>query len=177
MTLPDTEWDDDPQPATAAPVDPAMLAAARQALRELQAEQLEDEAAAAGDALEAEASAAVEPRLYFEKLPDFVDQFLTKAYSRDIPAKATWCTQWWKHPEAVLRLSALWRAWEALRLEPGTGMSLWWRDHADPHMARLLDTNGPFKGCTRDQHQQNGKLEPLPWDTPPPELYDPLTYS
>jgi len=56
-------------------------------------------------------------------------------------------------------------------------MSVWWRDHADHHMTRLLDTNGAFKGCTRDQHQQNGKLEPLPWGTPPPELYDPLTYT
>ncbi|MGV0111135.1 DUF4913 domain-containing protein [Arthrobacter sp. CP30] len=32
---------------------------------------------------------------------------------------------------AVSRLNALWRAWETLRLDPGTGMSDWWRIHAD----------------------------------------------
>ncbi|MEV0289556.1 DUF4913 domain-containing protein [Kribbella sp. NPDC050820] len=115
--------------------------------------------------------------MHFEKLPDFVDQFPTKAYRRETAAKATWCTDWWNHPEAVLRLSALWRSWEALRHEPGTGMSVWWRDHADHQVTRLLATDGAFKGCTRDQHQQDGKLEPLPWATPPPELYDQLTYS
>jgi hypothetical protein len=56
-------------------------------------------------------------------------------------------------------------------------MSVWWRDHADHHMPRLLDTNGPFKGCTRAEHQANQKLGPLPLGTPPPELYDPLTYT
>ncbi|MEN3265234.1 MAG: hypothetical protein V7646_2128 [Pseudonocardia sp.] len=44
-------------------------------------------------------------------------------------------------------------------------MSVWWRDHADHHMPRLLDTNGPFKGCTQAEHQANQKLGPLPWDT------------
>jgi hypothetical protein len=41
---------------------------------------------------------------------------------------------WWGHPEAVARLTALWRAWEVLRLDPATGMSNWWTLHFDPHM-------------------------------------------
>ena len=52
---------------------------------------------------------------------------------------------------------------------------MWWRDHCYPHMAKLMDPNGTFKNCTRAKHHENGALEPLPWSTPPPELYDPLT--
>jgi hypothetical protein len=163
----DTEWED----STYGDADEDV----GQAQRELEADQLEEEAVAAGDALEEEAAA--QPKLYFASLPDFVDQFLTKAYRRHIPANAAWCTEWWKHGEAVCVLSALWRAWEALRLEPGTGMSVWWRDHCYPHMGRLMDPAGTFKNCTRANHYENGPLEPLPWGTPPPELYDPLTYG
>jgi hypothetical protein len=71
-------------------------------------------------------------------------KFLTQDYRREIPAKSAWCTEWWKHPEAVCRLSGMWRSWEALRLEPGTGTSVWWRDYADHHLAKLLDPQGPY---------------------------------
>jgi hypothetical protein len=159
---------------------PGMADAVTAALADLEAEQLEQTAAVAGDTLEAAARGDGpdgEPQLYFEKMPDWVDQFLCQAYRREISPKSTWCSEYWKHPEAALRLSAMWRAWEALRLEPGTGMSVWWRDHADHHMPRLLDANGPFKGCTLAGHGVNAKLEPLPFAKPPAELYDPLTYT
>ena len=58
-----------------------------------------------------------------------------------------WCPQWWRHAEAVARLEALWRAWEHLRQDAATGLSVWFRDHADHHMTILLDADGPFKGC------------------------------
>ncbi|WP_432945813.1 DUF4913 domain-containing protein [Kribbella sp. CA-253562] len=103
--------------------------------------------------------------------PEFVAQFFARAYRREIAARRTWRKQWWKHPEVTARLDALWRSWEALRLEPGTGMSVWWRDHADHHMPRILDPDGPFKGCTTEGHQANGVLGPLPWDNPPEGLY------
>ncbi|ONI79127.1 hypothetical protein BWI15_00015 [Kribbella sp. ALI-6-A] len=145
-----------------------------QALRELEDDQLEQDAAAAHAELNAvadQATADAEPQLYYGSLPEFVSKFLVRAYRREIAARRTWCKQWWKHPEVTARLDALWRSWEALRLEPGTGMSVWWRDHADHHMARILDPDGPFKGCTTEGHQTNGKLEPLPWDNPPEALY------
>ncbi|WP_221186477.1 DUF4913 domain-containing protein [Terracoccus luteus] len=41
----------------------------------------------------------------------------------------------------------MWRAWEALRLDPATGMSVWWRDHADHHMTVLFSPEGPFAGA------------------------------
>ena len=164
MTLPDTEWEDT---SYGDDVDQAQL--------DLGADELEEEAVVAGDAFEE--AAGEQPQLYFKTLPDFVEHFLTRAFRRHVPANAPWCSEWWKHGEAVCVLSALWRAWEALRLEPGTGMSVWWRDHCYPHMAKLMDRDGTFKNCTRTTHHENGVLEPLPWSTPPPELYDPLTYG
>ena len=80
------------------------------------------------------------------------------------------CPQWWKHPEAVARIDALWRAFEALRQDPGTGMSVFWRDHVDHHMTVLLDADGPFKGC-QDGHCDH-PLAPLHQDRPPAELFD-----
>lgn len=50
-------------------------------------------------------------------------------------------------------------------------MSVWWRDHADHHMTQILDPDGPFKGCTTEQHGANGVLGPLPWSDPPAGLY------
>ncbi|WP_306914878.1 MULTISPECIES: DUF4913 domain-containing protein [unclassified Arthrobacter] len=46
---------------------------------------------------------------------------------------------WYFHPEAVSRVEALWRAWEHLRLDGATGISVWFKDHADHHMSVLLD--------------------------------------
>jgi len=76
----------------------------------------------------------------------------------------TWCPEWWRHAEAIARLEALWRAWEHLRLDPATGMSVWFRDHADHHMGVLLSADGPFKGCKPDKHGE--RLEPLPLTLP-----------
>ncbi|MER7244680.1 DUF4913 domain-containing protein [Kribbella sp. NPDC000426] len=83
----------------------------------------EAEAAASGDALDASSAEEAESQTYFQTLPELVDRFLIKAYRRPITASTAWCSEWWKHGEAVCVPSALWRAWEALRLEPGTGRS------------------------------------------------------
>jgi hypothetical protein len=53
-----------------------------------------------------------------------------------------------------------------LRLDAGTGLSVWWRDHADHHLTILLDADGPFKGC-EDGHCDR-PLEPLPYQQPQP---------
>ncbi|MCU1531289.1 MAG: hypothetical protein JWO49_860 [Arthrobacter sp.] len=81
-------------------------------------------------------------------------------------------TSWWKHEEAISRLEALWRAWKFLRLDGSTGISVWWRDHADHHMGVLLSADGPFKGCNpvAGGHAAN-KLKALPCDSPPKGLF------
>ncbi|HVX23327.1 MAG TPA: DUF4913 domain-containing protein [Acidimicrobiales bacterium] len=106
-----------------------------------------------------------EPGPYFGSLEGFVAGYLAQTLCRK-PIRRAWCPRWWAHPEAVLRLMALWQAWEAFRVEGGTGLSSWWVYHADHHLAFLFDPEtGPFAGC-RDEHQDLAGLdcEPMPDD-------------
>jgi Domain of unknown function (DUF4913) len=107
------------------------------------------------------------PAPRFSSVEDFVADYLSLVSEVRLGGPLVWCANWWAHPEAVLRLTALWRAWEALRLVPAMGMSNWWTLHYDPHMKVLLDAErGPFAPCTRGQHQ-DGKPGPLPLVGPP----------
>ena len=57
-----------------------------------------------------------------------------------------WCEQWWRHDEAVTRLTALWYGWEQARLQM-TGMLPWLRE-LDHQMPILYGDDGPFRNCT-----------------------------
>ncbi|WP_186810494.1 DUF4913 domain-containing protein [Cellulosimicrobium sp. TH-20] len=96
-------------------------------------------------------------------------EYLRNVYRRHIAGRGehrVWAAEWWKYDEAVIRLEALWRAWEHLHQDPATGMSVWWRDHADHHMAILLDPqNGPF-GPVDGEHDRNTPGAPLPYLAP-----------
>jgi hypothetical protein len=95
------------------------------------------------------------PGAVFGSLEAFVCEYLLAVYRRPVSATSTtWCAEWWRHREACVRLDALWRSWEHLRLDAATGMSVWLRDHADHHMSVLLSADGPFKGCTPERHAQ-----------------------
>ncbi|GAC85220.1 hypothetical protein GP2_031_00320 [Gordonia paraffinivorans NBRC 108238] len=111
----------------------------------------------------ADEAAAPEPE--FTSVYEFVETHLVYLYARKVAHKQDrrWCPRWFEHPEAVSRLEALWRAYESLRLDPGTGMSVWWRDHADHHMSALFATDGPFEGCSVDRgHSPDLTAESLP---------------
>lgn len=112
-----------------------------------------------GDAQEAETE---EPENIYDDPYSFFAAELHPLYARvshkeqEIEAgkqRFAWCPQWWRHVEAVTRISALWHAWEKSRLEDGAAMSTWLLDHADRHMDRLLSPDGPFAYCTaKDGH-------------------------
>ena len=118
------------------------------------------------------ASADEPPRLRYASVYEFVGEHLTDLYRRDVSGdRMRWCPWWWAHAEAVSRLEAMWRAWEHLRLDGSTGMSVWWRDHADPAMHALLDPQGPFDGCSAaDGHRP--RLDRLPSEPLPDMLAD-----
>jgi hypothetical protein len=99
----------------------------------------------------------------FDDLDSWVNDYLLVLYRRSTDGSAvTWCPEWWRHPEAYLRLDALWRAWEYLRRQPATGMAVWIRDYVDPHMAVLLsEGSGPFKGCSEKNGHAEYPLRPL----------------
>ncbi|MCU1633054.1 MAG: hypothetical protein JWM61_1706 [Micrococcaceae bacterium] len=115
------------------------------------------------------------PEMVFNNLEEFVTEFLVNQYQRPVEsygrAEFTWCASWWRHKEAVNRLNALWRAWEALRLDPTTGLANWWNNYADPTMAALFSGTGPFQGCTVAEHKPANK--PLPIAAAPKGLYSP----
>ena len=109
----------------------------------------------------------------FASLEEFVADYLLVLYRRAVSGQArTWCGQWWRHPEAWVRLDALWRSWEYLRLDPATGISVWLRDHADPHMSVLLSAEGPFRACKPDEHSSRA-LAALPSSPIPAGVQDP----
>ncbi len=100
----------------------------------------------------------------FASLPEFVEEFLLHVWRRELNS-GCWCERWWEHPEAVLRLEAMWDAFELLRMEPGTGVSVWIRDHLDYHMGMLTTrATSPFKSCdvTKERHDN-----PTVWPTAP----------
>ena len=116
------------------------------------------------------------PGLYYLTLDEWVHEWLFPVYRRSVRGHdRVWCPQWWKHAEAVARLEALWRAWEHLRQDPATGLSVWFRDHADHHMTVLLDADGPFKGC--DGNHGEHPLEELPHEPPPEGMFEPEDFA
>lgn len=135
------------------------------------------DALTAGGGGEAPSEVAAEqapPKLVFSSAQDFMRAQLAPMYRRDVTSvdRRRWCPEWWRHGEALDRVKALWRTWEAARLDPVAGMSIWWKDHADVHMAALMDEDGPFMRCSvRDGH--NGAIPSLPIVEPPPELFPP----
>lgn len=107
---------------------------------------------------------------YYGSAEEFMREWLSYMYSRQVSGRGSgrvWRADWWRVPEAVSRLDALWRAWEHLRLDPATGMSVWWRDHADHHMAVLLDPEGPFRGSETEVRVGT----PLACEVPPAGLF------
>ena len=114
-----------------------------------------------------------EPTLYYGSVDEFVREYLRLVYRRRIDGRGqhrVWAAEWWRYDEAVIRLEALWRAWEQLRQDPSTGMSVWWRDHADHHMAVLFDPEGPFGRVEGEQNACKAG-DPLPYVAPPDGMF------
>ncbi|WP_326831789.1 DUF4913 domain-containing protein [Arthrobacter sp. BL-252-APC-1A] len=132
-----------------------------------------------GDSGQAEQDPSVKPSLYFGSVDEFVREYLRHAYRRRIDGKhRIWAARWWEYDEAVIRLEALWRSWEHLRQDPSTGMSVWWRDHADHHMTVLMDPQGPFYSAdATNRENQETKGGPLPYSSPPSGLFPDVRVS
>ncbi len=121
---------------------------------------------ATGAKAETGASGGDEPAaLVYDSAEEFLHQHLLPLYNRPLDSRnGKWCAQWFLHAEAVSRVDALWRAWEHLRLDASTGLSVWWKDHADVHMAVLLSQKGPFYACSSTRHNAP---EPFPCEMAP----------
>ena len=112
------------------------------------------------------------PELYYRSVDEFVRNLVIPVFRRNVGprAEARWAARWWESAEAIMRLEAMWRAWEALRHDPATGISHWLRDHADHHMTILMSPTGPF---ARSQDEAK-TTDPLPYTPPPEGLFPPV---
>lgn len=119
------------------------------------------------------AQAAEVPATYYRDVDEFVREFVCKVFRRNVGeegrAEYRWSARWWETPEAVIRLEAMWRTWESLRLEPEDGMSVWFRDHADYHLRVLMSPSGPW-ARSRDTSSPD---EPLPYTPAPVGMFRP----
>lgn len=112
------------------------------------------------------------PARRYETLDEFVGDFLVSALWIDLAGQTRiWCPEWWRHSGAILRLDALHRAFEALRQDPGTGMSTWILHHADPHMAALTSPQGVFKGCSFEKGHDGDRERSIKVVPPPAALF------
>jgi hypothetical protein len=102
-------------------------------------------------------------------LEDWLTEYFLPMFRRTLGGEYRWCHQWWQHGEAISRLTALWHAWEVLRLQPGTGIATWYRDHLDHQLPILLGARGPFYQCNETTHREphQAEITPAPdnwWD-------------
>lgn len=120
---------------------------------------------------EQEPAAEAAPMLYYGNVDEFVREFVCPVFRRNVGeegrADYRWRARWWESPEGIIRLEAMWRSWEHLRLDPSTGVSVWLRDHADHHLGVLMSPVGPWARST----DQAGPDEPLPYERPPDGLF------
>lgn len=114
------------------------------------------------------------PALYYGCVDEFVRVYLRHIYRRAINGRnRRWAAAWWKYPEAVARLEALWLSWEELRRSGPVGPSVWWKDHADYHMAVMMDPDGPFYNAADGDQNRNQAGQPLPYEPPPEGMFPP----
>ena len=111
------------------------------------------------------------PQPVYASVEEWVNSHFIPMFRRPLGGEYRWCAEWWRHAEAITRLTAMWHAREALRLQPGTGMATWLRDHLDHQLPVLLGRAGPFAMCSEDEHidprQARTRQPPPGWWGPP----------
>lgn len=106
-----------------------------------------------GDALE-QADSEDAPQPFCPDVETWVTTIYVTTYMRKMGGQILrWCAQWWQHPEAIVRLTALWQTWEAARINEDPGaMADWIRVYHDGLTPVLLSADGPFNSCTPIRH-------------------------
>jgi len=113
--------------------------------------------------------AADPPEPVYTAVEEWVTEYFLPMFRRTLGGEFRWCARWWQHGEAISRLTSLWHAWEVLRLQPGTGIATWYREHLDHHLPILMGARGPFYQCSENAHREphEAGVAPAPagwWD-------------
>src|ERR1700730_81530 len=98
----------------------------------------------------AQAPGTQAPEPIYTALEDWLAGYFLPMFRPTLGGEDRWCHQWWQHGEAISRLTSLWHAWEVLRLQPGTGIATWYRDHLDHQLPILMGARGPFYQCSEN---------------------------
>lgn len=116
---------------------------------------------------------SVASTLRYKSLTEFVTEQIASMYVRDAweASSVRWCPRWFEHAEAVGRFYALWRAFEALRQDPGTGASAYWVMHLDPQMREVLSPDGPFSRCSVSRGHHPYMTQAMPVEAPPAGMF------
>jgi hypothetical protein len=94
---------------------------------------------------------AQEPEPQFKSVVEFVDGFIRPMYATTLNDQDTlnWSRSWYTHPEAVARLSGLWRIYEIQRAKDKQHfLEEFLRIHADYHMRHLMADGSVFSRCS-----------------------------
>lgn len=120
------------------------------------------------------------PEPQYANVNEFVEGFLRNVLERKLSSSTgkglRWDPRWRRHPEVVLRLDALWKAFEGAAADKDpAAMSNWWIHHFDPHMRMILDgETGPMSldhaGPIYPPLELAASDDPRSWG--PPELDD-----
>ncbi|MGH8774411.1 MAG: DUF4913 domain-containing protein [Jiangellaceae bacterium] len=100
----------------------------------------------------------------YASVQEWVETYFVQCYVRPLGGEWRWCPRWWDHAEAITRLEALWRSWEALSRDPALGMATWLTQHLDPQLPQLMGNRGPFARCSDERHEA---AKPMRIDPPP----------
>lgn len=98
----------------------------------------------------------------YRNVYDWVEQWFVIHFRRSITNGIHWCARWWEHEEALLVLTALWRTWEAARVDTTVGIAKWLTTTAYPLLDRLWAADGTFRQCTDDRHRLPPTLAYIP---------------
>lgn len=91
----------------------------------------------------------------YPTLQAWVHQWLVPTLERDRNrSQLAWCSSWWRHPEAIAVLGALWHQWEASQDQPWTGMATYMAHYHYPLIERLTQPDGPFGACWTDSRSE-----------------------
>ncbi|WP_067694618.1 DUF4913 domain-containing protein [Nocardia jejuensis] len=107
----------------------------------------------------------------YSSVYEFVTEWLALATSlklSDFGRGRVFCRRWFEHPPVVVRLDALWRAWEkARRSGDDKAMHGWWVYDYDATMREITNGEvGPMRLCSPTKHRDTPSLEvdPVPAD-------------
>lgn len=106
------------------------------------------------------------PKLEYPNVGAWVDDWLLPRFRRELGgSKRRWDPQWWRYEESGGALEALWQAWEHLRLQPGTGIAVFYRDYFYPLMDQITAPDGPFWNYRGGYPSVPGNTKPDPWES------------